>query len=157
MSDPLVLRQVHATRNRCRLRVESKLEREGIERLANALASFEGVQRAFVRPNTGSVILETALPVETVLAQAAAEGVVRIKPPLKPPPVGQALQMGLLKADMSVRKESDSAFDLRSLMALLLIAMAIVQLSRGRIAGPATTLLMSALSLLDLSKLPPTR
>jgi hypothetical protein len=70
-----------------------------------------------------------------------------------PPPVGQTMQLGLLQAEVSVKRRTDGALDLRSAIATLLILMAVVQLTRGRIAGPATTLLMSALSVLDFNAL----
>lgn len=153
MQDAVTLQQRHATRLRGRFRLETPLDPEGIEHLANDLAAVAGVKRAVIRPNTGSVIIEAAVPIDSVIAAIEDQGIARIQEPSAPPPVGQMMQMGVLRADMEVRQQTGGAFDLRSAMATLLIMAALLQLTRGRLAGPATTLLMSALPLLDFQKL----
>lgn len=153
MQDGLTLQKRHATRLRGRFRLETPLDPQGIERLANDLASIAGVKRAVVRPNTGSVIIEAAVPIDGIIAAIEDQGIAHIQEAPAPPPVGQLMQMGVLRADMEVRQQTGGAFDLRSAMATLLIMAALVQLTRGRLAGPATTLLMSALPLLDFQKL----
>jgi hypothetical protein len=50
---------------------------------------------------------------------------------------------------MALKGRTQNALDLNSAAALLLFFGAAVQLGRGRIAGPATTLAMAALSMLD--------
>ena len=57
--------------------------------------------------------------------------------------------MGLMKADMDLGRRTEGALDLRTSIALLLAAGAVLQFARGRVAGPATTLAMSAFALLD--------
>ena len=153
MTEAVTLQQRHVTRLRGRFRLETPLDPQGIEHLANTLASLAGVKRAVIRPNTGSVIIETAVPITGVIAAIQDQGIARIQQPPTPPPVGQMMQMGVLQADMAVRRQTGDAFDLRSAMATLLILAALVQLTRGRLAGPTTTLLMSALPLLDFQKL----
>lgn len=143
----------HRTRFRARLRLETPTDEVDIRRLVDELASVAGVTRAVIRPNTASVILETGVPLEKVLKDIEARGIARIREAVRPPPVAQTLQFGLLRADMSVQRRTQEAFDLRGAIATLLIVMAVVQMARGRIAGPATTLLMSALSVLDFDAL----
>ncbi len=63
------------------------------------------------------------------------------------PPIDQALQVGVARLDAEIAEHTDSSLRLHSLLAILLIAVAAVQLSRGRAAGPATTLPVSPLSL----------
>jgi hypothetical protein len=48
-----------------------------------------------------------------------------------------------------VKRRTGNALDLRTALALALAAGAVLQLARGRVAGPATTLAMAAFSLLD--------
>jgi hypothetical protein len=79
-----------------------------------------GVSRVVFRPNTGSLILETLIDAGEVLEALKDEPSLSIKAPPKPPPVGQMIQMGLLKADMDLGRRTDGALDLRTTMALLL-------------------------------------
>jgi|TARA_R100001086_G_scaffold32145_1_gene14591 hypothetical protein len=146
---PVRLQRVHILEKRARLRADPKLDREALLSLANRFASVPNVRRALVRPSTGSVILETFGPVETVLAHVAEEGIAKITQPPKTPPVHQMMQLGVMRMDMDVKKRTGDALDLRTTVGLALLGGAIVQLARGQIAGPATTLALSAISLLD--------
>lgn len=140
----------HRSRRRLRLRIEAdRLEPGAARDLADRLASVHGVARAVVRPNTRSLILDTHIEAGEVLAELGRSSVIGISAPPKPPPVGQMIQLGLLKADMGLGRRTDDALDLRTALALLLLVAAVLQLGRGRIAGPATTLAMSAFALLD--------
>ncbi|MBD3765703.1 MAG: hypothetical protein IE927_13530 [Rhodobacterales bacterium] len=141
--------RVHECAGRLRLRTATHHTTEAMARLADRLARVAGVVHVAARPNTGSVILTIDRDPAAVLAAIEADGVARILAPDKAPPVGQVLTLGLLQADMNIRKHSDQALDLRTALALLLIGGAILQAARGRIAGPATTLAMAAFSLLD--------
>lgn len=147
----LRLELVHSTRLRARLRATSGTGRDRLVTLANDVAAVPGVNRALVRPATCSLIVETAEPVAAVLDRIMAQGLARIDLPKPAPPVDQLLQLGLLRADLGMKNQTDGALDLRTALALALAAGALFQLSRGRVAGPATTLAMSALSLLDKS------
>ncbi|MEZ5714015.1 MAG: hypothetical protein R3D85_01885 [Paracoccaceae bacterium] len=148
---PLKLQQAHLSRYRARLRAEAEVLRDDLIALADRIAAVEGITRVLARPATGSLILETAAEAADVLASLKDLGLVRIAAPGKPPPVDQVLQLGLARMDFGIRDKTDNELDLRTAMALALIAGAIVQMARGRYAGPATTLLMSAFSLLDRS------
>ncbi len=153
MPDSMVLRQVHVTESRARLQLEAELDAAAIAALADNLASLPGVKRAVVRPNTGSVIIETDVPVATVMEAVAEAGIARIKPPLSRPPVKQTLQLAMMQADLGVKRQTGNALDLRTTLAVILLGAAMFQLTRGRIVGPAATLLMGALSLMDIDKL----
>jgi hypothetical protein len=63
--------------------------------------------------------------------------------------VGAAAQLGLMKLDHDIREETEGALDLRTAMVVLLVGGAAIQLWRGQVAGPATTLLLGAFSLLE--------
>jgi hypothetical protein len=147
----------HSARRRLRLRLDGKtLDADAAQRLADRLASVDGVSHVVFRPNTGSLIVETLSDAAGVLERLRTHPALEVKPAPKPPPVGQVIQMGMMKADMGLGQRTDGALDLRTAIALLLAFGAIVQLSRGRVAGPATTLAMSAFALLDKG-LPPAR
>ncbi|MGC9368000.1 MAG: HMA2 domain-containing protein [Paracoccaceae bacterium] len=148
---PVALERAHVIARRARLRAAG-LERDALVALADRLAALPGVARALVRPSTGSVIIETHEPVEAVLGRVAEAGIARIQDPPQRPPVGQVMQMGLARASTGMKDRTGGALDLDTAIALALLAGSILQLSRGRVAGPATTLAMGALTLLEKSK-----
>lgn len=149
--DPFPLRPVHLLDRRARLRVCEAMDAAGMEALAHRLAAVPGVDRVLGRPASGSVILETHAPAAEVLADMEHRGLIRRERPPQRPPVRQSVQLGLAKADMGIRKGTDAALDLRTAIALVLLVGAVLQLVRGRVAGPATTLALGALSLLNAS------
>jgi hypothetical protein len=145
----LDLTLVHSTKQRARLKIEQPAAIEVLTDLANQIASIPGVLQAHIRPNTGSVILISQGSVTEILDEVKERGIALIRKSPPKPPVNQVLQMGLLQADIGLKKRTGEAIDLRTLIALGLLGAAIVQLSRGRVAGPATTLALGALSLID--------
>ncbi|MBK1635769.1 hypothetical protein [Rhodovulum adriaticum] len=146
---PLPVQVAHVTSRRARLRVETPLDAAAMQALAQRLATAPGVERILARPMTGSVIVETRLPAADVLAEMEAAHLIRRQPPVARPPVRQTVQLGLAQADFQIRKGTEAALDLKTAIALLLLVAALMQLARGRIAGPATTLALGALSLLN--------
>jgi len=155
MSAPaLRLERAHAVPGRLRLRARGGLDRAALPGLLDRIAAVDGVAAVVARPNTGSLILTLRDSAEAVEGRLATLGIARIGPPPAPPPVGQVVQFGMLRLDSDIRRHSEGALDLRSMVALLLSAGAVIQLSRGRVAGPATTLAMTAFSLLDPGKGP---
>lgn len=149
---PVPLLLLHATQKRARLKIDLAGGAEALTDLVNQVASVPGVLRAQIRPNTRSMIVESHRPIKDVLAKMADRGIARIGKPPQAPPVNQVLQMGLLQADMGLKQRTGDALDLRTTIALALLGAAAVQIGRGRIAGPATTLALGALSLLDRNK-----
>jgi hypothetical protein len=149
----LGLEVVHATEGRFRLRVSRRMDAGEMEKLVEQIAGIPGIDRVIARPGTGSVILFFSRPAEDLVEALSAGLGIKVRPQRKPPPVGQALQFGLMKLDADVQRTTDRSLDLRALLALLLLFAAVVQLARGRIAGPATTLAMTAFSLLDPARL----
>lgn len=140
----------HRSRRRLRLRLDGPtLKPEAAQDLADSLSSVDGVARVVFRPNTSSLIVETLNEAGDVLEKLKASQALRIISTPRPVPVGQVIQMGLMKADMDLGRRTEGALDLRTSIALLLAAGAVLQFARGRVAGPATTLAMSAFALLD--------
>jgi hypothetical protein len=117
----------------------------------DSVAEIAGVSRVRARPNTGSVIVETAVPADMVLHTLAASGLMRLEPHPHPQPVRQTIRSGLAHAEAKLERQTEGALDLRTTIALGLLAGAIFQLSRGKVGGPATTLAMAAFALLDKS------
>jgi hypothetical protein len=148
--DAPALHLVHRAEGRMRLRFSGAVPQgDALAAFADRLAGIDGVRRVRARPNTGSVILDLAGPADAVLGALEGAGVARIVAPPKPPPVGQVIRLGLMQADASVARQTGGALDLRTALGLALLAGAAVQLGRGRVAGPATTLAMTAWSLLS--------
>ncbi|MGP6088912.1 HMA2 domain-containing protein [Antarctobacter jejuensis] len=144
-------RLAHQTARRLRLRLTVPPGPEA-NAIADALARVEGVARTRVRPNTASVIIDTLVPAETVLQALQEGGLVKLMPPVKKPPVGQVINLGLLQADMAIGKRTGGALDLKTSIGLLLALGAMIQLARGKVAGPALTMALSAYSLLAAAR-----
>lgn len=146
---PPRLRLVHRAERRLRLRIEGAVPHGApLTDFADRLAGIEGVARARVRPQTGSVILDLATPAGAMLAALEASGVARVAGPAPPLPVGRAIEASLAQADAALGRGTHGALDLRTALGLALAGGAVLQLARGRVAGPATTLGMAAWSLL---------
>jgi len=150
--DAVRVHRVHALDRRARLRVASPMERPELVELAERLAAVAGVERVLARPATGSLIVETDRPVSDVLDEMVAVQLIAVVPAPHRPPVRQAVQIGLARADLGLQQRTDKALDLRTALGLLLLAGALVQLARGRIAAPATTLAIAALALLETDR-----
>lgn len=146
------LQPVHRAAFRGRFRLGAPLDPSAAGGLATALAALDGVRRAVVRPHTGSVIVETVLPLSHIVAAVETHGIARIEPAVAQPAMGQAFEIGLERARRAIDRETAGALDLRGAVVALLLITAAVQITRGRLAGPATTLLMSALALLDVNR-----
>jgi len=141
-------RLVHRTATRLRLQLMAPPDTETARVLADSIARIDGVSRARVRPRTASVIVDTLLPSGTVLDALRDGGLIALQPVAHPPPVGKMIDLGLLQADMAIGKQTDGALDFRTILGLLLLIAAGGQVLRGKIAGPALTLVTSAYSVL---------
>jgi hypothetical protein len=151
---PPVLEIQHAVSGRVRLRPAKALDAAVLKDLADRLAALPGVLRVLSRPSTGSLIPEFDGTAERILAAVTDSGVARLRAPELPPPIGQLAQFGLMRADMALQGRTGKTLDLNTAVALLRLAGAVVQVTRGRIAGPASALLLGALSMLDRGRKP---
>ncbi|WP_139307518.1 hypothetical protein [Rhodovulum sp. ES.010] len=146
---PVRLVRAHLAARRARLRPEAEIGRTALVELANTFAGIAGIDRVLARPSTGSLIVETHRPATEVLAEMEACDLVRLVPAPQPPPLRQQVQTGIARADSGLKSRTGEALDLRTAIGLALLAAAILQLARGRVAGPFTTLALAALSMLD--------
>jgi hypothetical protein len=151
-SQPIGVRIAHAASGRVRLRLGQRLEAAAFGALADRLAASPGIRRVVVRPATGSVIIEAATDQAGLLRIVGGLDFMKVLPPEKPVPIGQMAKFGELTLDRKIRDRTDGAIDLRATLALLLLAAAVIQLFRGRVAGPASTLLIAALYFMEESK-----
>ena len=149
---PVAMQIAHSTKGRIRFRLAESLSRDAITMLITRIAEVSDVARVVARPNTGSVIVEVKGDAEPVIERLKANGVAVIMPHIPLPPLAQMARFGMMRMDAAIGKRTDGMFDVRTALATILILLAITQLSRGKIAGPATTLLMSAFALLDKSE-----
>jgi hypothetical protein len=76
------------------------------------------------RPNTGSVIVESELGAEALAALINGLDFLKIVPPEKPVPVGQAVRFGEFMLDQRIRSGTEGALDLRSTLGLLFLGAA---------------------------------
>jgi hypothetical protein len=122
-----------------------------LKALADALAGVPGVLRVVSRPNTGSLILDVDGPAAPLLDAVASSGLARPHEKDAPPPIGMVGKFALMRAEMQVKEATGGTLDLYSALAVVFAMGAIVQLGQGRIAGPASSMAMAALALLDRS------
>lgn len=151
---PFPVYVAHATDGRARLRVVGKPSEDAWHSVQDALAVQPGVTRTLARPNTGSLIIEADLAEDALrrLLETAAFLKLGPKPPV--PPLGMALQLGVLQTDEQVRKRTFGQLNLHTALGAILLVAAVVQLSRGRVFGPTATLLVNALALLETGSRP---
>lgn len=144
--------RVHLLQRRARLRAEAPTDRAALVGLAERIATVAGVERVLARPSTASLIVETHRPASDALDEMQAAGLIRVVAAPHPPPVRQSVQLGLARADLGLRSRTGEALDVRAAIGLLLLAGAILQLARGRVAGPATTMAIAALAMFENGK-----
>lgn len=147
------LHVVHQLPGRVRLRASgAALTAKDLSRLTEAIARVPGVIACVGRLVTGSLIVEHDGDFSAVADQAAAQGLFELAEAPEPKPVGLIAEEGLTYADLRLRELSNGQFDLRSTLGTLLIGLAVLQLARGQIVGPAMTLLLQSLDLLTRSR-----
>lgn len=146
------VRVAHVAPGRVRLRLGQPLDAAALDGLADRLLAASGVRRVVTRPSTGSVIIEAAGGEAALRRMVEALEFLKVLPPEKPVPIGQMAKVGELVLDKKIRDRTEGALDLRAMLALMLFAAAVIQLVRGQIAGPATTLLIAALYMMEESK-----
>lgn len=146
---PVKLHLAHSARGRVRFRTANNLSRDALSDLVSRIARLSGITRVVARPNTGSVIVEMNDESGQLAHRLMEAGIAEVLPHTPPPPLAQLAMLGKLRLDAAIGKGTDGVFDVRTALAAILILIALRQFAAGKIAGPATTLLMSAYALLD--------
>lgn len=112
-----------------------------------------GVRRVRVNPMTASVLIEHDEPFPPLRTFAAGTGLFLLEakpPPL--PPVGPSLRTAAFALDRTVRRSAGGTLDLWTLLALVLLGLALVQARRGTVLPPAVSLAWQALTALGVSQ-----
>lgn len=142
----------HNSPGRLRLRIGARRGRAdyfaGIE---EKLVQCPGVERVATNPVTGSVLLEPAIDLAALVAYTQAQQLFQLAqaPTLMPPLTQQfAEHFGVLNGEL--RRLSGGGIDLGALGFIGLMTLAAVQLQRGHVLGPASTLLWAAVGLLRM-------
>jgi hypothetical protein len=141
---------VHQLRGRLRLKIrEKRQDPEYFTNLCSRIEALGEVMEVSANPTTGSVLLlHPELPYERLEPQLAALELFEIV--AAPPPRQSALIPvfdGVARLDKGLSTGTSGNFDLRTLAVIGLLGVAVHQLYRGNIVGPAIPMLMSALDL----------
>lgn len=141
---------VHRIPGRVRLRIRDKRQDQAyFEALCRQLQPLDCIEDVRANCSTGSIILRHAetpyAEVEAELRQLQlfdiAEGPEPETPALRP------LQSGLSRIDQLIREESSGITNLRTIVIVAAVLLAIRQFRRGELLGPALPLLWNALEL----------
>jgi len=141
---------IHQTHHRVRLRIrEKRQDPEYFEQVRERLASIDGIDRVRVNSNTGSIVL---LHPETSFEEVAPglwqpdlfEFVAGGEPAVSA--LGQ-LQSGVTKINQVISQSTAGIADLKTIAVIVLVLLAIRQIKRGSLFGPALPLLWSAIDL----------
>ena len=141
--------RIHALPGRLRLRVpEKRKDGSWLAETASRVAEMPGVRAVQAGVLTGSLLIHHDPQID-LEAQISDTGLVVVEP--RPDASLRdglgALSAGLAAMDGGIRQLSLGGADVRALLFLLLVGMAIRQILRGDIVAPAVPLLWYALSL----------
>lgn len=139
----------HRIPGRTRLRLQAPVpEADRLEVLADKLSALAGVHAVDINPATGSVLIRHEPDCDPLGAATAARLIDLLPPPEPEPfdPTGAILRQ-LEAADAAVTRASSGRLDLMQATIGGLVLLGLVQLGRGRVAGPALTLFGQAASL----------
>jgi hypothetical protein len=146
----------HASAGRLRIRIPSKRRNAPyFEEIEVALAEYPGVTKVTTQPLTASVLIiydkSFDLAEVTALAEQAELFVLSPKK-ARFATITEVATLRLRTMDDQMRDLTGGLMDLRSLLFVMLLAMAIRQLLRGNIMAPALTLIAFALQVLNLEQ-----
>lgn len=142
----------HNSPGRLRLRIRAWRGRAdyfaGIE---EKLVRCTGVERVVANPVTGSVLLEPAIDLAALVAFTQAQQLFQLAPlPVLMAPLTQQVAERFSALNGELRKLSGGGIDLGSLGFIGLATLTAIQLQRGHVLGPASTLLWAAIGLLRM-------
>lgn len=150
---PLPVRLRHRITGRTRFGLMAPLpDRDMLRDLADHMAGLDGVESVEIRISTGSVLVHHRNSFEALSGTLIRERLLFIVPDRPEPAFDPAARtaQALAGVEATVMAASGGAVDLRKSLFTLLVLAGLVQLARGRIAGPAVTLFAQAASLMAL-------
>ncbi|HJW81415.1 MAG TPA: hypothetical protein VJ396_04140 [Acidiferrobacterales bacterium] len=145
----------HNSPGRLRLRIRARRGHAdyfaGIE---EKLVQCPGIERVVTNPVTGSVLLEPAIDLAALVAFTQAQQLFQLaQTPALMAPLTQQVAEHFADLNGELRRFSGGGIDLGALGFIGMVTLAAVQLQRGHVLGPASTLLWYAAGLL---RMPPT-
>lgn len=141
---------IHQLRGRLRLRIKDKRqEPDYFAELCRRIEALDGVTEVSANPNTGSLLLlhpeQSFTDLEPQLQ--ALELFEIVDAPASEQSVLMPVFSGIARIDEGLAAGTSGNFDLRTLAVIGLLGVAVQQIYRGNIVGPAIPMLMSALEL----------
>jgi hypothetical protein len=151
MSKPLkgVLR--HQMPGRMRVSLEHPLpDRDMLASLAERLAAARGAEEIEIRPQSGSIIVRYQGDYEDLVASLRHAGLQIEAPPARTEAPKDPIEASVRKiaaADTAIRRWTGGRTDVWGLSYALLVLTGLIQLGRGKVAGPALTVFGQAATL----------
>ncbi|WP_298819051.1 HMA2 domain-containing protein [Chloroflexus sp.] len=141
---------VHQTGERLRLRIPARKGDAGFfMQVERDLAALPGVAYAEANPLTASVLLQYHGEVSELATMAATAGLFTLVPPAPPgETILDIVTDRVDRAEQFVRRVSNGVIDLDTLVLGVLIGASVVQIARGQVFGPASSLLATAATLI---------
>lgn len=141
---------VHHLPGRLRLRIpEKRMNQIYFDNLKAQALEFGGVEHVSVDPLTGSLLIRHVLADEELTTLLQTDLELDLEP--APVPVGRdalaSLGASINTVDHRLKRATGGATDLRVLLFMLLVGMAIRQILRGQVMIPAAALLWNAFEL----------
>lgn len=150
MTKPVKATLRHRMFGRIRVSLDRPLPpRDRLEALAKALAAAEGVEEIEIRPQSGSLIVRHGGDYEMVSTALARAGLlieVGSGPSHPVDPIQETLGH-LTTADATLQRWTNGRVDIWNAGFSALVAAGLIQLARGRVAGPALTIFGQAATL----------
>jgi len=146
-------RIVHRLPGRLRLKVpEKRRDTAWFTEIVGRLEQVSGVEQVEISPLSGSMLIRYD-PNEPLEQRLRQNGLIQIENPAAPSsPVVDTLADVISRSDQALERRTGGKASLRTLLILVLVALAIVQTLRGRILTPAISLLWFAMVLAFMAK-----
>lgn len=141
---------IHHGATRLRLRIAAQRGRpEFFQRAVEVLATLGDIDRIEANPDTGSILIMPGIDPSRVAAHAESAGLFRLgSASAAVRPITEGLAAGFRDVNGALKSITGGHVDLASAAFVALIGAAAVQLQKGHVLGPASTLLWYASGLL---------
>jgi len=124
-----------------------------LTKVAGELQAIPQVIDVQPNPLTGGLLVQHRGALEPILERARSQGLFDVSPEApEGPPVGEQLRRQFRELSTGLQQATSGQTDLASVIFLVLLVGAVVQLLRGNFLAPAATLLWYAASVLMLSQ-----
>jgi hypothetical protein len=143
----------HRVGGRARLRIPSRRgDQAFFERLKERAGELSQVTSTEVSALTGGILIRHDGPLESVAEECRQRGLFDLEDtrPFERPVV-ERMRDQLATLDTAVRGTTAGEVNMWAMVSLLFIGLAVIQLARGRILGPVTTLAWAAINAMALS------